>query len=442
MKLTHKVSLFFYLLLTCGLVQGQTAPSLREETVLGDTAIFRFAPQSQLFWTSYKGNNKVIDSFSRLIRKHRSSIESGNVLVRVLGFCSSFNTFQENLSAAKNRSNQVKSFFIVHEGLKEEHFRTTNSTRQWQEKVHVYSNGGNNTFFVNDLCSTIYNKTTGVTYNTIIEALQAAQSGEVILAGGLTCSDNLTIPTGVTLDGIGSSVFSGKLTAATNATLCNFTSEWAGSENRQAIFIQGSIVTLENLILTYKGSHNRSEAIVNETGTSGLTIKDCQFSGYWKGMYLNCSDNVTITGCIFDKANPFSTDKWSSTLSVKGNTIIGNIPTYNAVHFGITLNTEGMAGTTKYQESWPLALKESVYSVLTDNNYKEQNTPYMRLTYGINPDPTEWDYKNIYFCVTDFLKGNLANAQKYYALKLFYEYYHSSYNKHNQSLFYPNFLSR
>ena len=132
MKLPYKVSLFFYLLLTCGIVQGQNSPSLRKEAVLGDTAIFRFAPQDQMFLAAYKGNNKAINSFSRLIRKHRSSIESGNVQVRVLGFCSSFNTFQENLSTAKDRSNQVKSFFIVHEGLKEEHFRTSNSTRQWQ----------------------------------------------------------------------------------------------------------------------------------------------------------------------------------------------------------------------------------------------------------------------------------------------------------------------
>ena len=57
--------------------------------------------------------------------------------VRVLGFCSSYDSFKENLAAAKNRSNQVKSYFIVHEGLKEDHFRTTNSTQRWRGMTDV-----------------------------------------------------------------------------------------------------------------------------------------------------------------------------------------------------------------------------------------------------------------------------------------------------------------
>ena len=57
--------------------------------------------------------------------------------VRMLGFCSSYDSFKTNLAAAKNRSNQVKSYFIVHEGLKEEHFRTTNSTQRWRGMTDV-----------------------------------------------------------------------------------------------------------------------------------------------------------------------------------------------------------------------------------------------------------------------------------------------------------------
>ena len=37
----------------------------------------------------------------------------------------------------KNRSNQIKSYFIVHEGLKEDHFRTTNSTQRWRGMTDV-----------------------------------------------------------------------------------------------------------------------------------------------------------------------------------------------------------------------------------------------------------------------------------------------------------------
>ncbi len=273
------------------------------------------------------------------------------------------------------------------------------------QKVNVYS--GSKTFYVNDLCATVYNQTTGVSYNTVGDALQAAQSGETILASGMTCADELTIPAGVTLDGAGSSVFTGKLHVAQGATLCNLTSEWNGAENRQAIEVQGVDVTLQNLVIAYKGSQSRPEAIVNFMGASGLTVKDCQFIDYWKGLYLNCAEGVTIEGCSFDNMNPFSTDNWSATLSFKGNTVTGNIPTFNAAHFLVPAGTDGMTGTNKYQESWPLALKESVYSVLADNTYEGQNTPYMRVT---SADPA-WDYNSIYFCVTNFLKGELANAQ-------------------------------
>lgn len=57
--------------------------------------------------------------------------------VRVLGFCSSGGSYKENLAIAKDRSNQVKSYFIVHEGLREDHFRTTNSTRRWRGMTDV-----------------------------------------------------------------------------------------------------------------------------------------------------------------------------------------------------------------------------------------------------------------------------------------------------------------
>lgn len=104
---------------------------------LPDTIVFRFAPERRMFWADYKGNATAIDSFTRSVRQHKAAIEAGDVKVRVLGFCSSFGTRKERLAVAKNRSNQVKSYFIVHEGLKEEHFRTTNSARQWREMTDV-----------------------------------------------------------------------------------------------------------------------------------------------------------------------------------------------------------------------------------------------------------------------------------------------------------------
>ncbi|WP_071135156.1 DUF3575 domain-containing protein [Millionella massiliensis] len=111
---------------------AQSHVSLRDAQVVDDTVIFRFAPGKRRFYAAYKGNDRALDFLSRSIREHYVSIDSGNVKMRVRGFCSSYDTYEENLKAAKNRSNQVKSYFIVHEGLKEEHFRTSNSTRKWR----------------------------------------------------------------------------------------------------------------------------------------------------------------------------------------------------------------------------------------------------------------------------------------------------------------------
>lgn len=138
MKLKYKL-LFLPILLSsvCGMASGQDAGISAVSFVRGDTAVFRFAPEKRMFWADYKGNAAAIESLTRSIRQHRLSIESGDMKVRVLGFCSSYGSYPENLAAAKNRSNQVKSYFIVHEGLKEDHFRTTNSTRRWHGMTDV-----------------------------------------------------------------------------------------------------------------------------------------------------------------------------------------------------------------------------------------------------------------------------------------------------------------
>lgn len=283
------------------------------------------------------------------------------------------------------------------------------------QKVKIFS--GSNSFYVNDLSSVIYNQTTGVGYNSVQEALNNAQPGEVVLVSGAinddACTEELNIPQGVILDGSNNSEFTGKLHAAQGATIRNLASKWAGnpgnpdSNDRQAIEVQGTGVTLQNINFTYTGTL-RGEAIVNYVGAKNLTVENCQFNSYWKGLYLNTSEGVVIKGCTFNNMNPFSTDEWNATLNFAGNTITGNIPTFNAAHCIVVAGTADMDGTTKYQESWPLALKESVYSILNGNAYTDQETPYMRVTYGI---PATWDYKDSYFCITDFLKGNLANAQ-------------------------------
>ena len=90
-----------------------------------------------MFWADYRGNRQSIEILRKTIREHKNAVLSGREKVRVLGFCSSYGTVGENLAVAKNRSNQVKSYYIVHEGLKEEHFYTTNSASTWNDDSDI-----------------------------------------------------------------------------------------------------------------------------------------------------------------------------------------------------------------------------------------------------------------------------------------------------------------
>ena len=136
MKSIHK-TLLFTLLVLCGTVRGQNLSDNNPPSYLCDTLIFRFAPEGQLFWADYKDNTIAIRSLSQLIQQHRSAIESEDIKVRVLGFCNTKNSSTENLAIAKNRSNQVKSYFITNKGLKEKHFRTSNSAQAWHNASEI-----------------------------------------------------------------------------------------------------------------------------------------------------------------------------------------------------------------------------------------------------------------------------------------------------------------
>ena len=281
---------------------------------------------------------------------------------------------------------------------------TDNTFIDETKKVKVWATGF---YYVNDILPTVYNQTTGEVYGSLAEAFAAAQAGQTIFASGMTSTEDQTVPADVILDGAGNSIFSGKLFVEQGATLRNLTSEWNGIGTRQAIMVKGSDITLENLTVTYKGTETKAEAIVTYAGAENLNVKACKFTGYWKGMYLNSTKDLVIEGCTFDNMNPFSTDEWDATMTVAGNTFIGNTLWSKAIQLCVAAGTDGMAGTTKFQESWPLALKESVYAILKENTFENQKTPYIRVT---SLDP-KWDYSSIYFSVNDFLKGDLKNAE-------------------------------
>ena len=99
----------------------------------GDSAIlFRFVPGRLMFYSPFKGNEHSIRQAAQLIEQYRKEITAGQAFITVRGFCGSYPTKQQNLRAAKNRSNQVKSWFITHHGMKEAYYRTANSTSSYK----------------------------------------------------------------------------------------------------------------------------------------------------------------------------------------------------------------------------------------------------------------------------------------------------------------------
>ncbi|MFR3488526.1 MAG: hypothetical protein ACLTTP_04135 [Alistipes ihumii] len=47
--------------------------------------------------------------------------------------------------------------------------------------------------YVNDILPTIYNQTTDQVYGSLSEALAEAQSGQTILASGMTSTEDMTV---------------------------------------------------------------------------------------------------------------------------------------------------------------------------------------------------------------------------------------------------------
>ena len=127
MRVKNIVCILISLFIIVQVSQGQNREKGNNEPFCSDTAIlFRFVPKRLMFYSPYNGNEKAISQAMKLLRMHRKAIVSGDAVIRIQGVCQSYPTEKENMAAAKNRSNQVKSYFITHLGMKEAYYRTSN----------------------------------------------------------------------------------------------------------------------------------------------------------------------------------------------------------------------------------------------------------------------------------------------------------------------------
>ena len=66
-----------------------------------------------MFYSPFAGNDKAIAEAAKLIERHQDLLREGKAWIVIRGFCGSYSSRTENLRAAKNRSNQVKSYFTL-----------------------------------------------------------------------------------------------------------------------------------------------------------------------------------------------------------------------------------------------------------------------------------------------------------------------------------------
>lgn len=100
----------------------------------GDSLIvFRFIPLDLMLYDSKMlGFRESLSSALELINSHKDDIVVGKAVVVIHGYCTSFPSFEANREAAKNRSNQVKSYFITNYWMKESYYRTRNHVEAYR----------------------------------------------------------------------------------------------------------------------------------------------------------------------------------------------------------------------------------------------------------------------------------------------------------------------
>ena len=131
-RVRHFIQLCFWAILLGTTPKAYASSPIFQEQQADSAILFRFVPGKLTFYAPFRGNEQSILDAEALIERNRDLITQGKAWVVVRGYCGSYPTREENLRAAKNRSNQVKSWFITHHGMKEEYYRTGNSTQTYR----------------------------------------------------------------------------------------------------------------------------------------------------------------------------------------------------------------------------------------------------------------------------------------------------------------------
>ena len=114
------------IIISASLLLFLVAPLSAQEGTGGRAYQFRFVMGDDMFYTPWGGNAETLAQLEECVAANLELILSGEVPVRVDGWCGSAGSEAANLAMAKIRSNRVKSELILRKGLTEECFITRN----------------------------------------------------------------------------------------------------------------------------------------------------------------------------------------------------------------------------------------------------------------------------------------------------------------------------
>ncbi len=198
---------------------------------------------------------------------------------------------------------------------------------------------------------------------TISGAIAKASSGDTINVAAGTYAEQIAVDKKLTINGSNSGISAGAAAChrgsesivdggfyihpgADGTVVDGFTVEngsTSGSHNNAFTVgdANGAVlnVTIQNNIIKDVTTPAQSGGIEAVAGANNLTIKDNNINNNWRGIYLNPSDGVTITGNIIDSNNGSGVGIGSSGQS--NLTISGNIISNNSVE-GWGIDTVGV----------------------------------------------------------------------------------------------------
>jgi parallel beta-helix repeat protein len=217
-------------------------------------------------------------------------------------------------------------------------------------------------------------------FDTVQDAVDAANNGDtILLAGGVTFTETVTVNKDVTITSSGTDAFivGGLHVVSDGVTIDNvtirngalITGEVAG------VFVQANNVTITNSV--FDGNNTAaSRGILTATGViTGLTISNNEFEGWATGAYLNPSTTASITGNNFhDNTVGLSVDDWEGT-TVGSNTFTNN--TFEHIGAGVfdanenlsaqILASNTFSGTAPEVSVYPLGGTQSITGTLHDD---------------------------------------------------------------------------